>query len=134
MKLGTAISISQLDQMITIIPGSAGSSPRQFRRHRAGRYNGEYTINSGDTVVIAGMKTHTVSKNDRQGPLVGGHPGTRQAFPQLELTASKTIYLTIFITATILDGEQQPQDSGRKPDTQRTAFPMRTTLADRGAK
>jgi Flp pilus assembly secretin CpaC len=108
IKLGTAISVSQLDQMLTIDSGTSGSGPRQVPETSGRAYNGEYTINSGDTVVIAGMKTHTVSKNLDKVPLLGDIPGLGKLFRN-STDSKQNNYLTIFITATILDGNNNPK-------------------------
>ena len=108
LKLGTAISISQLDQMITISSGSAGSAPEQVPQTSGRAFNGEFTINSGDTVVIAGMKTHTTSKTINKVPLFGDIPGIGKLFRNSS-DSKNNAYLTIFITATILDDENNPR-------------------------
>ena len=108
LKLGTAISISQLDSMETISSGTSGSGPRQVPETSGRAYNGEFTINSGDTVVIAGMKTHTVSKSLNKVPLLGDIPGLGKLFRNSS-DSKQNNYLTIFITATILDGDNNPK-------------------------
>ena len=108
LKLGTAISISQLDQMITISAGSAGSSPEQVPQTSGRAFNGEFTVNSGDTIVIAGMKTHTISKTINKVPLFGDIPGIGKLFRNSS-DSKNNAYLTIFITATILDDDNNPR-------------------------
>jgi hypothetical protein len=108
LKLGTALSISQLDSMETISSGTSGSGPRQVPETSGRAYNGEFTINSGDTVVIAGMKTHTVSKSLNKVPLLGDIPGLGKLFRNSS-DSKQNNYLTIFITATILDGDNNPK-------------------------
>lgn len=107
MKLGIAISLSQLDQMVTVSAGTGGSAPQQVPQTSGRAYNGELTLNSGDTVVIAGLKTHSLSKTLNKVPYLGDIPGLGKLFRNDD-SQKQNSYLTIFITATILDSEGNP--------------------------
>lgn len=107
LKLGTAISVSQLDELITISSGTQGSPPRQVPKTSGRAFSGEFTVNSGDTVVIAGLKTSTMSKSRSKVPWLGDIPGLGKLFRN-ESNQKNSAYLTIFITATILDENNQP--------------------------
>lgn len=107
IKLGTAISISQLEQMVTV--SSGGQNGSQQVPQTAGRaYNGEFTIMSGETVVIAGMKTHTISKSENKVPILGDLPILGRLFRNSS-DSKNNAYLTIFITATIVDQDGNPR-------------------------
>jgi type II secretory pathway component GspD/PulD (secretin) len=108
IKLGTAISISQLDQMIQISSGTGGSPPREVPQTSGRAFNGEFTVDSGDTVVIAGLKTYTTSKTINKVPLLGDIPGIGKLFRNTS-NEKNNAYLTIFITATMLDNDNNPK-------------------------
>ena len=108
IKLGTAISISQLEQMVTISSGDSSSPPRQVPQTAGRAYNGEFTINSGDTIVIAGMKTHSISKTMSKVPVLGDIPVIGKLFRNSS-DSKNNAYLTIFITATKLDDFSNPR-------------------------
>ena len=108
IKLGTAISISQLEQMVTISSGDSSSPPRQVPQTAGRAYNGEFTINSGDTIVIAGMKTHSISKTINKVPVLGDIPVIGKLFRNSS-DSKNNAYLTIFITATKLDEYSNPR-------------------------
>ncbi len=108
LKLGTAISVSQLDQFVTVSSGTQGAPPRQVPQTSGRAFNGEFTLNSGDTVVIAGLRTSTSSKSRSKVPYLGDIPGLGKLFRNEE--DKKDInYLTIFITATVLDESNNPR-------------------------
>ena len=94
--------------MITISSGTGGSAARQVPQTSGRAFNGEFTINSGDTVVIAGLKTHTISKTINKVPLFGDIPGLGKLFRNTS-DSKQNNYLTIFITATILDDNNNPR-------------------------
>lgn len=108
LKLGTAISVSQLDQFVTVSSGTQGSPPRQVPQTSGRAFNGEFTLDSGDTVVIAGLRTSTSSKSRNKVPYLGDIPGLGKLFRN-EQDKKDVNYLTIFITATILDGHNEPR-------------------------
>jgi type II secretory pathway component GspD/PulD (secretin) len=108
LKLGTAISVSQLDQFVTISSGTQGTPPRQVPQTSGRAFNGEFTVDSGDTVVIAGLRTSTSSKSRNKVPYLGDIPGLGKLFRN-EQNKKDVNYLTIFITATILDDHNQPK-------------------------
>ena len=108
LKLGTAISVSQLDQFVTVSSGTQGAPPRQVPQTSGRAFNGEFTLNSGDTVVIAGLRTSTSSQSRSKVPYLGDIPGLGKLFRNEE--HKKDInYLTIFITATVLDDNNNPR-------------------------
>ncbi len=126
LKLGTAISVSQLDQFVTVSSGTQGSPPRQVPQTSGRAFNGEFTLDSADTVVIAGLRTSTSSKSRNKVPYLGDIPGLGKLFRN-EQDKKDVNYLTIFITATILDdhnepriaeGKLKPEDS--QPDAEST--------------
>ena len=108
LKLGTAISVSQLDQFVTVSSGTEGTPPRQVPQTSGRAFNGEFTLNSGDTVVIAGLRTSTSSKSRSKVPYLGDIPGLGKLFRNEEDTKNVN-YLTIFITATVLDDNNNPR-------------------------
>lgn len=108
LKLGTAISVSQLDQFVTVSSGTQGSPPRQVPQTSGRAFNGEFTLDSGDTVVIAGLRTSTSSKSRNKVPYLGDIPGLGKLFRN-EQDKKDVNYLTIFITATILDDHNEPR-------------------------
>ena len=108
LKLGTAISVSQLDQFVTVSSGTEGTPPRQVPQTSGRAFNGEFTLNSGDTVVIAGLRTSTSSKSRSKVPYLGDIPGLGKLFRNEEDTKNIN-YLTIFITATVLDDNNNPR-------------------------
>jgi len=108
LKLGTAISVSQLDQFVTISSGTQGTPPRQVPQTSGRAFNGEFTVDSGDTVVIAGLRTSTSSKSRNKVPYLGDIPGLGKLFRN-EQDKKDVNYLTIFITATILDEHNEPR-------------------------
>jgi type II secretory pathway component GspD/PulD (secretin) len=126
LKLGTAISVSQLDQFVTVSSGTQGTPPRQVPQTSGRAFNGEFTLDSGDTVVIAGLRTSTSSKSRNKVPYLGDIPGLGKLFRN-EQDKKDVNYLTIFITATILndhnepkipEGKLKPEDS--QPDEEST--------------
>jgi len=126
LKLGTAISVSQLDQFVTVSSGTQGTPPRQVPQTSGRAFNGELTLDSGDTVVIAGLRTSTSSKRRNKVPYLGDIPGLGKLFRN-EQDKKDVNYLTIFITATILndhnepripEGKLKPEDS--QPDEEST--------------
>ena len=126
LKLGTAISVSQLDQFVTVSSGTQGTPPRQVPQTSGRAFNGEFTLDSGETVVIAGLRTSTSSKSRNKVPYLGDIPGLGKLFRN-EQDKKDVNYLTIFITATILDdrnepkipeGKLKPEDS--QPDAEST--------------
>lgn len=108
LKLGTAISVSQLDQFVTVSSGTQGTPPRQVPQTSGRAFNGEFTLDSGDTVVIAGLRTSTSSKSRNKVPYLGDIPGLGKLFRN-EQDKKDVNYLTIFITATILDDHNEPR-------------------------
>lgn len=108
LKLGTAISVSQLDQFITVSSGTQGTPPRQVPQTSGRAFNGEFTLDSGDTVVIAGLRTSTSSQSRNKVPYLGDIPGLGKLFRN-EQDKKDVNYLTIFITATILDDRNEPR-------------------------
>lgn len=108
LKLGTAISVSQLDQFVTVSSGTQGTPPRQVPQTSGRAFNGEFTVDSGDTVVIAGLRTSTSSKSRNKVPYLGDIPGLGKLFRN-EQDKKDVNYLTIFITATILDEHNEPR-------------------------
>jgi Flp pilus assembly secretin CpaC len=108
LKLGTAISVSQLDQFVTVSSGTQGAPPRQVPQTSGRAFNGEFTLNSGDTVVIAGLRTSTSSKSRSKVPYLGDIPGLGKLFRN-EADTKNINYLTIFITATVLDDNNNPR-------------------------
>jgi len=108
LKLGTAISVSQLDQFVTVSSGTQGTPPRQVPQTSGRAFNGEFTLNSGDTVVIAGLRTSTSSKSRSKVPYLGDIPGLGKLFRN-EADTKNVNYLTIFITATVLDDNNNPR-------------------------
>jgi hypothetical protein len=108
LKLGTAISVSQLDQFVTVSSGTQGAPPRQVPQTSGRAFNGEFTLNSGDTVVIAGLRTSTSSKSRSKVPYLGDIPGLGKLFRN-EADTKNVNYLTIFITATVLDDNNTPR-------------------------
>lgn len=108
LKLGTAISVSQLDQFVTVSSGTQGSPPRQVPQTSGRAFNGEFTLDGGDTVVIAGLRTSTSSKSRNKVPYLGDIPGLGKLFRN-EQDKKDVNYLTIFITATILDDHNEPR-------------------------
>lgn len=108
LKLGTAISVSQLDQFVTISSGTQGTPPRQVPQTSGRAFNGEFTLDSGDTVVIAGLRTSTSSKSRNKVPYLGDIPGLGKLFRN-EQDKKDVNYLTIFITSTILDDHNEPK-------------------------
>ena len=108
LKLGTAISVSQLDQFVTVSSGTQGAPPRQVPQTSGRAFNGEFTLNSGDTVVIAGLRTSTSSKSRSKVPYLGDIPGLGKLFRN-EADTKNVNYLTIFITATVLDDNNNPR-------------------------
>lgn len=108
LKLGTALSVSQLDQFVTVSSGTQGSPPRQVPQTSGRAFNGEFTLDSGDTVVIAGLRTSTSSKSRNKVPYLGDIPGLGKLFRN-EQDKKDVNYLTIFITATILDDHNEPR-------------------------
>ena len=108
LKLGTAISVSQLDQFVTVSSGTQGSPPRQVPQTSGRAFNGEFTLDSGDTVVIAGLRTSTSSKSRNKVPYLGDIPGLGKLFRN-EQDKKDVNYLTIFITATVLDDHNEPR-------------------------
>jgi Flp pilus assembly secretin CpaC len=126
LKLGTAISVSQLDQFVTVSSGTQGTPPRQVPQTSGRAFNGEFTLDGGDTVVIAGLRTSTSSKSRNKVPYLGDIPGLGKLFRN-EQDKKDVNYLTIFITATILndhnepripEGKLKPEDS--QPDEEST--------------
>ena len=71
-------------------------------------FNGEFTLNSGDTVVIAGLRTSTSSKSRSKVPYLGDIPGLGKLFRN-EADTKNVNYLTVFITATVLDDNNNPR-------------------------
>jgi Flp pilus assembly secretin CpaC len=108
LKLGTAISVSQLDQFVTVSSGTQGTPPRQVPQTSGRAFNGEFTLDSGNTVVIAGLRTSTSSKSRNKVPYLGDIPGLGKLFRN-EQNKKDVNYLTIFITATILDDHNEPR-------------------------
>jgi hypothetical protein len=108
LKLGTAISVSQLDQFVTVSSGTQGAPPRQVPQTSGRAFNGEFTLDSGNTVVIAGLRTSTSSKSRNKVPYLGDIPGLGKLFRN-EQDKKDVNYLTIFITATILDDHNEPR-------------------------
>lgn len=107
LKLGTALSVSQLDEFVTVSSGTQGSGPRQVPKTSGRAFSGEFTVNSGDTVVLAGLRTSTTSKNRNKIPFLGDLPAVGKLFRN-ESNSKNTAYLTVFITATLLDDNNQP--------------------------
>jgi hypothetical protein len=125
LKLGTALSVSQLDEFVTVSSGTQGSPPRQVPKTSGRAFSGEFTVNSGDTVVLAGLRTSTTSKNRNKIPFLGDLPAVGKLFRN-ESNSKNTTYLTVFITATLLDDNNQPgipvgkltrQDSSPDPES-----------------
>ncbi len=107
IKLGTAISVSQLDGWVEISSGTQGSGIRKAPQTSGRAFAGEFTISSGDTVVIAGMRSSTQTKNQSKVPFFGDIPLLGKAFHNRSDQKS-TVYLTLFITVTMLDEHNEP--------------------------
>ena len=102
LKINTAITVSSLDNMLDI--GQGRKVPQTSGR----AYTGEFTVDSGETVVIAGLRENTKSITKNKVPWLGDIPGLGRVFRN-ESNSKNVSYLTVLITPMIVrPGEQVP--------------------------
>ena len=99
LKLGTALSISQLDRFV---PTSVNNGVTRSVPQTSGRaYSGEFSINSGDTIIIAGLRQNQIDRSRTKVPWLGDIPFLGKAFRNQQ-NQKNVSYLTILITPTIV--------------------------------